>query len=390
MILIGTDNAHGLTGALEQPDWPQLTLVEVDALLRRYPQAGGAERLLSFSPRPFSAASVVAAPLGTVFVKRHPLAIRDRNGLLEEHRLAAHLARGGALVPRVLANEHGETAIVDGKWTYEVHSVAEGVDVYENALSWTPFLSCGHAAAAGRAMARMHEAAVGYDAVARKKQQLVSSFSIFADDDPPSRMSEYLRVRPLLEEYAVQRNWRESMDELLMPLHGRLRPWLRHVAPLWTHNDFHASNLMWSSAGEDAEVTGILDFGLADRTNAVHDLATAIERNIIEWLRKDEPVADLAHLDHLDSLLAGYEELRVLSYEEAQALVAMLPLVHCEFALSETDYFLSILHSKEKAALAYEGYFVDHARWFETASGRRLLEHLALWASEPRTRGDER
>ncbi len=65
---------------------------------------------------------------------------------------------------------------------------------------------------------------------------------------------------------------------------------------------------------------GIIDFGLADRTNAVHDLATAIERNVVEWLRIAEPEAHLVHLDHLDALLAGYEELSPLSYEEARAL----------------------------------------------------------------------
>ena len=66
-----TLKAHGLQGSLEEADWAPLTLPEVDSLLRRYPQAGGAERLLSRSPRPFSAASVVATPAGAVFVKRH-------------------------------------------------------------------------------------------------------------------------------------------------------------------------------------------------------------------------------------------------------------------------------------------------------------------------------
>jgi Ser/Thr protein kinase RdoA (MazF antagonist) len=137
---------------------------------------------------------------------------------------------------------------------------------------------------------------------------------------------------------------------------------------------------MWSSSGDDAKVTGIIDFGLADRTNAVHDLATAIERNIVEWLRIEDPDAAVVHFDHLDALLAGYHELAPLSYEEARALAAMLPLVHCEFALSETDYFLSVLHAPEKACLAYEGYFIGHARWFLTEQGQRLLDHLERWA----------
>ena len=394
--------AHGLEGRLEDPDWPPLTLAEVDGLLRRFPQAGGAERLLSFSPRPFSAASVVASPRGKVVVKRHHRSVRDREGLLEEHRLIAHLAGefgdgrldragSGGLVQRVLADSDGETAVTDGEWTYEVHPPARGLDVYEQALSWTPFLSSGHARAAGRALARLHRAARSYEAPARKTQQLVSSFTIFAGDDsgesgpgsgPVERMESYLELRPLLREYVERRDWGSSFDNLLMPLYGKLRPWLRYLEPLWTHNDFHASNLTWSSDGEDAEVMGIIDFGLADRTNAVHDLATAIERNGIEWLRIGETGADWMHFDQIKALLAGYEEFSPLSDEEAQGLVAMLPLVHCEFALSETDYFLSVLDSEEKAYLAYEGYFLAHAQWFRSAPGQRLLDHLHRWAEE--------
>jgi Ser/Thr protein kinase RdoA (MazF antagonist) len=401
--------AHGLVGSLELPDWPPLTLPEVDALLRNYPQAGGAQEMLSFSPRPFSAASVVATPKGKVFVKRHHRSVRDREGLLEEHRLIAHLAAHlPALVQPVLAGEFGETAVAEDEWTYEVHPLARGVDVYEEALSWTPFLSSGHARAAGRALARLHQAAESYEAPARKIQQLVTSFTIFAgvpsDEtragskpepgpglDPFAAMDAYLESRPLLRLYADQRNWRNSFDELLMPLYRNLEPWLASLRPLWTHNDFHASNLMWSGDGENAEVTGIIDFGLADRTNAVHDLATAIERNVVEWLRIAEPGAEVLHLDHLDALLSGYEELAPLSYEEARALVAMLPLVHCEFALSEADYFLSVLDSPEKAYFGYEGYFLAHAAWFQTAQGTKLLDHLNRWAEQtPRPCGGKR
>jgi hypothetical protein len=110
--------------------------------------------------------------------------------------------------------------------------------------------------------------------------------------------------------------------------------------------------------------------------SAVHDLATAIERNIVEWLRMEEPGAQIVHPDHLDALLEGYEELSPLSYEQTRALAAMLPLVHCEFAMSETDYFLTILNSPEKAYLAYEGYFLGHAQWFLGEQGQRLMHHL--------------
>ena len=53
----------------------------------------------------------------------------------------------------------------------------------------------------------------------------------------------------------------------------------------------------------------------------------------------------------------------------------MTALCHAEFALSETDYFLSVLHSEEKARMACEGYLVTHARWFRGA-GSKLLDAL--------------
>jgi len=382
-ITVDTYKAHGLSGTTEAPDWPQLTLDEVDRLLRRYPQAGGAVRITSFSPRPFSAASVVETPHGKVFVKRHPRSVRDREGLMEEHRLSRYLAGRLELVLPAMVNSAGETVVLDGEWSYEVHPVAAGVDVYEDALSWTPFLNSGHAMAAGQAMARMHNAAEGYDAPARETRQLVTSFTVFAGEDPEQSMEAYLHERPLLKEYADKRNWSGTLHGLHMPLYGQLQPWLKYLRPLWTHNDLHASNLIWSDASDQAQVTGIIDFGLADRTNAVHDIATTIERNVVEWLRMDQGGSNIVHLNHLDALLAGYEDIRPLSYEDAQALVTMLPLVHCEFALSETDYFLSILQSEEKAFLAYEGYFVAHSQWFQGMQGQRLLEHMRRWADQP-------
>jgi Ser/Thr protein kinase RdoA (MazF antagonist) len=86
------------------------------------------------------------------------------------------------------------------------------------------------------------------------------------------------------------------------------------------------------------------------------------------------------HLDHLYALLAGYESVRPLSDDEAAALAPMLALCHAEFALSETDYFLGVLHSGEKAAMASEGWLVGHARWFRGDSGNKLLDAIGQWA----------
>jgi Ser/Thr protein kinase RdoA (MazF antagonist) len=374
-----TAMAHGLDGRLVEPDWPPLTFDEVRGLLRYYPSLGKATQLLTVSPRPLSAASVVATETRHVFIKRHHYEVRDVEGLREEHRFMAHLRKNGAAVPDVFAASSGETAIKLGDWTYEIHEIPRGMDLYEDAISWTPFRSTGHARSAGQALARLHEASLGYQAPARRQRPLVAGFTIFASRDPATEFDRYVTARPALEAYLKTGTCREDALHLLAPFHLELLPWLRALPPLWTHNDWHASNLMWSSSGEDAEAMAAIDFGLADRTNAVHDLAHAIERNMVDWLalvnNPGHPEEIAVHYDHLSALLDGYESVRPLSREESLALASMTALCHAEFALSEADYFLSALHSEEKAYMACEGYLVAHARWFR-GPGARLLDAL--------------
>src|ERR1035437_7918158 len=351
-----------MDGTLVEADWPPLILAEVRELLGQFPALDEPFEILSVSPRPFSAASVVATRNGRVFIKRHHRSVRDREGLREEHQFLEYLSAKGAPVPMVLAASSGQSAIEIGEWTFEVHETPGGVDLYEDAVSWTPFRSTNHAYSAGRALARLHLAAHGFAPPRRKPQPLVAGFTIFAAEDPAAELDRYLAARPALAlDAATRRNFDEALD-LLDPFHKELAPLLPSLQSLWTHNDLHASNLFWSDAGVNARATAIIDFGLADRTNAVHDLAQAIERNIVEWLvlveakqgsgirdqRSESPVTDDAnvpiHWDHLHALLGGYESVRALSGEEAAALAPMTALCHAEFALSEADYFLGVLH----------------------------------------------
>jgi Ser/Thr protein kinase RdoA (MazF antagonist) len=379
---------HGLDGALVAPDWPALTLVELRQLFERLPDLGAPIGIAFTSPRPLSAAAVVNTARGRFFVKRHARVVRDREGLLEEHRFMGYVRGRGALVPRVLADIGGDTAIEIGASTYEVHEIAEGVDIYADAISWTPFFYEAHAREAGRAMAQLHLAAAGFDAPRRKVQPLVASFTIFAAQDASAAMQRYLGERGVLACHDGVQRCVETVLEILTPYHGELLPLLPHLSPLWTHNDLHASNLLWSSAEEGARATSLIDFGLADRTNAVHDLVNAIERNVVEWLslvqNPDEPKNVRVHFDHLQALLNGYESVRRLSDEEAAALAPMTALCHAEFALSEADYFLGVLHSEENARRAYDGYLMGHSRWFRSAPGVALLDAIRRWADSRR------
>jgi Ser/Thr protein kinase RdoA (MazF antagonist) len=387
-----TAKAHGMDGRLVEPDWPPLTLGEVRALLSLFPGCDEPIEILTVSPRPFSAASVVATKSEQVFIKRHHRSVRDREGLLEEHRFMKHLLEHGAPVPRVYAASSGETAIESGEWTFEVHEVPAGVDLYEDALSWTPFRSTAHARSAGEALARLHLASQGFDAPRRKTQPLVAGFTIFAAEDPNAALESYLAARPALAEDADAREGCNDVLELLAPLHAQLRPLLSALKPLWTHNDLHASNLLWSDASDDARATAVIDFGLADRTNAVHDLAQTIERNIVEWLdlTDDSAQAEVrVHIDHLEALVEGYEQVRPLSEEEAAALAPMTALCHVEFALTEADYFLGVLHSQEKARVASIDYLVGHARWFRAAGGKKLLDAIRCWVETRKRVGQQ-
>jgi len=105
----------------------------------------------------------------------------------------------------------------------------------------------------------------------------------------------------------------------MLPWHARLQAYLDELTPLWSHNDWHASNLLWSDSSAHAKVETILDFGLCDRTCALHDLATAVERNIIEWLAIPARDTQLVHLELLDALLDGYASVLPLSNRQWRA-----------------------------------------------------------------------
>ena len=387
---------HGMGTESVAPDWPPLTLGEVDAVLRGYPRAAGARALIWRSPRPLSAAGLVETVRGgSVFVKRHHRRVRSLDGLREEHEFLAHLRRAGGAVVEVLADDEGRTVVADGEWTYEVHTVGDGEDWYREAISWSPFTRLSHARAAGRALAALHEAARGYVAAARDPRQLTAGFSIFAAEDPIAAVDRYAAVRPALAADLSARDWRADVERWHLPHHERLLPHLARLEPLWTHNDFHASNLLWRSPPQSAQgsaaltstaltstalmstvhVSTVLDFGLCDRAFAAHDLATAVERNAVEWLELDAKGDAAIHADAALALIDGYEEIRELTDTERAALPDLLALCHADYALSEIDYFRGVTGSAQNAELAYR-YFVDHTAWFSSPAGRTFLDRL--------------
>ncbi|MFJ3673252.1 phosphotransferase enzyme family protein [Streptomyces sp. NPDC090106] len=359
---------HGLGYERVAPDWAPITAEEAADIL------GGPARLHWHSPRPLSAAAVVEHDGRRVFLKRHHVTVRTLDGLREEHGFLRHLRSRGAPVVDVLATA------ARGEWTYEVHTLGAGHDLYQDALSWTPFTSTSHAREAGAALARCHLAAQGYDAPVRRPQPLVASFTIFNSSDAATALAAYTAHRPALADALETAPLQPDLERWHLPLHAELVPYLGELEPLWTHNDWHASNLLWDGSGETSTVSTVLDFNLSDRTTAVHDLAVALERNTFNWL--DLPDGQVrAQRAHMTALLEGYASVRSLTSAQAEALPALLPLINAEFALSEMHYFHEVTRSTANTALA-RAYFTEHTRWFTTEEGRGALEHVRRTARD--------
>lgn len=367
---------HGMGTDLEAPIWPAITPVEAQAALAHFPAAGEMIALDWHSPRPFSAATLVRTTRGAFFLKRHHHRLRSLDGLAEEHALIAHLADAGLSVAKVLPTATGQGAVALGEWCYELHRRAPGDDLYRDRLSWTPFLSVAHAHAAGVALARLHDAAEGFAAPARRVQPLVASFTILPAPDPLAATRAYVGARPALAAFLEGRAWEDDLARLFALLGQGLSTRLADQPALWTHNDWHPSNLLWAS---DGTVATTFDFGLADRTCALHDLATALERTAIAWLDLGRGADEtLASADAARALLAGYASIRPLAAAEIETVARLLPLVHVEFALSEIDYFNGVLGNASDATLAWDGYLLGHAQWFLSHAGQAFLRAIRM------------
>jgi Ser/Thr protein kinase RdoA (MazF antagonist) len=355
-------------------DWPPLTVAELAPILALYPKLGPVRAVAWHSPRPFAASGIVTCAAGDVFVKRHHRAVRSAADLEEEHRFMAHLRAADAHVPMVLADEDGRTAIESGNRSYEIHAVSSGLDLYRDHKSWSPIHGRGHGRAAGRAVGTLHRAAAGYNAPPRRTGLLVADFALFNQPDPLAAVAERAARRPCLAAALAGRPWQADMERVLLPWHAALAPHLKALAPLWSHNDLHASNLLWTPAGA---VATVMDFGMSNRTSAVFDLATAIERNAMDWLFLTDGAIDIGHGALAATIIGGYREVHDLTAEQAAALPHLLPLVHVDFALSELEYFHGITRSEANAELAYTEFLLGHAAWFATPHGRAFVDDLS-------------
>jgi Ser/Thr protein kinase RdoA (MazF antagonist) len=384
---------HSMTGGLAVLDAPAIALAELESLAPLAPVLCPPLQVTWLSPRPFAAAARVQTGRGMVFVKRHDLRVRNVEALLEEHRFIAHLRAQGAAVPEVLAADPraagAPTAIATQRWSYEFHAPATGLDLYADVHSWDPVRNTAHAAALGGALARLHRAAVGYGAPARRPRPLLAAFDVVGASDLAAALEAFLARRPAVAHFLQQQGpTPAAIGAALAPWHAALRPWLAQLAPLWVHNDWHASNAFWSEPGEPTRVTCAIDFGLCNLGCAVADLATALERNTVAWLERPlvpdaQEAPQIGRADLAEALLRGYLAQRPLAPAERAALPLLLGLAHVEFALSEVDYFHGVVGNDADAQLACPDFLLGHPAWFESAPGRAYVERICAILQVP-------
>ena len=273
------------------PDWSPLTSAEVHTVMARYPQPAGDEMITWRSPRPMSAAGLIRRGGVDLFVKRHHIRVRTPAQLAVEHAFIGHLRARGIAAPAVLRAADGVTATRHGDFVYEVHELAGGLDVYRDAVSWTPYASLGHARAAGAALARLH---------ARRR-----TASRCRPGTPPcSPAAARSSWRPTrwrgsngwpggarAGEYLDGRAWPDDLTGHVLPAIRRGRAAAGPAAPAVGPRGL-ASVQPDLDVGRPGRRCGrAFDFGLANRTFAVHDLATALERAAVSWLDLADPRA---------------------------------------------------------------------------------------------------
>ena len=370
---------HGMVNDLVVPDWPAITEAEASEVLGHYvedPSRANVATVLWRSPRPMSAAALVELESRTYFLKRHDVRVRSRERLALEHAFVDHVRSRGLNTPAVLAARDGSTVHEREQVLYEVYERAAGVDHYRDVPSWHPFLSRAHAGAAGAALARFHRAAAGFDAAAWDFGPLLDSVAVILAPDPEAAYRQLVTTRPGLVRATVPYDVLGDYASVLAGPIETAASQLGDVTTQWTHGDWHGSNLTWRDATPEADVASVLDLGLSNRTFALHDLAIAIERSVVDWL--DTAGLGVPSIDYgsLDALLAGYAEVAPLTEDDLATLAAVLPVAHVAFALSEVEYFGSIVDSPANVELAYQSYLLGHARWFDSPAGRSLLAHV--------------
>lgn len=373
----------GLWGKEAKRDWPLITQEEAAHVLRAF-ALHDVTPIEWHSARPFSAVSRLSDNRGrSWFLKRHHHALRDSTALIEEHSLIAHLAEHGLTVSRPLLTESGETVLTLECWSYECFPALHGRDLYRDRLSWEPYLSRHQAFEAGHALAVFHNAAQNHGEPARPDRPLVSALTPLLDEQGPEiGLRGWISRDAALRGAIEAQGGIETICDTLQPHFLRAAPFLKRPVLQWGHGDWHGSNLTWRGAPGSETIDAVFDFSMADRTTRGFDIAVALERSMIDWMKPQHasdgsPPEFASEPDQIVAFLAGYESVRPLSQHDRGEIAAFLPLAHVTFACSEIWYYQCLLDAPDLAKTTYDTYLLGHAAWFSAAQGQDVLELIA-------------
>ena len=383
---------HGMGVELEVKDWAHMTLVELNLLKVQYPELQGRLNIIWRSPRPFSSAVIVEVVSDAhesefqysnqYFIKRSHQSFRKVQDLLEEHAFITHLEQQQINLPKRIANQKGTTAIAMGAWSYEVFERAEGVDIYADQLSWKPFFNACHAAKAGQVLAKLHRAAQSFPVQhERSATYLVSNQKLLESDDLITAIHERIRKSSALTRYFQQHRLDEQFLAQVSQIHEKIKSEFAQQPKIWTHNDLHASNLLWSENSASARISSVIDFGLCDYNSALYDLAVTIERNFIDWLDLKK-IGEHSYTDiyidqrGLQAFIQSYLK-HAPPLQHLHILPELIKIVHLDFAFSELEYFIDITHNLNHANAAYYDWLITHTDWFCQDQGQAFSRTLA-------------
>jgi len=377
-----------MKGEMTQPSWPPMTGRDIATVVskleidRSFFRAGASDishkianelRLLWVSPRPMSAAVIIEIDNKKLFIKRHHCSVRNYTDIMCEHELIIYLCDHLVNVPFLHHDQDGKTAICQGEFIYEVSDTASGIDLYRDRISWSPYLCTDHSYNAGKALAKLHNVIKGFKGKEREFNVLRNSVCIIMADDPLAQLKNLMDNRPTLAESVINNaksinHFFDRFSEIHLPYIEKLAQYKQFIRPCYIHGDWHPSNMMWTKATKDADVTSIFDFNLANLSFFQHDIAIAIERSFIDWLYLSDPGVITWDRQGLKAFLAGYSEIAMLHSHDLELIADLLPICHFEYGLSEVEYFSHILHQSENALLAYESYLFGHSKFFYSAA----------------------
>lgn len=413
---------HGMGIAPEQKDWPDIDLNELQVLQTHYFALQGRIEILWRSPRPFSSALLVRVHEYTTptknemthaqntnhaqtsadknqlnqslkrsqkqslnqqeiqpqeyFIKRSHCSFRRVEDLSEEHRFIEFLAQHDVAVPEVLNTKLQCSALALDDWIYEVHKKAKGLDIYIDHLSWKPFFYPEHAAQTGYTLAKMHQVSVLYPIQQeRSARYLVSNQQLLSSENLAEAIQHRIQSSSTLSQYFAQNPLDPRFLNDLVGIHQNIKAYLQTEQKIWTHNDLHASNLLWSDTTAQARITTVIDFGLCDYNSAIYDLAVTIERNFIDWLALEKSQHITIDEQGLTAFLNAY--LSVPSViQHIHILPELLKIVHIDFAFSELEYFLAVTGNIQHAHAAHYDWLIGHVTWFMGHQGQVLSDMI--------------